>query len=190
MFRSAILAVAFAATAVAAPLFAQANPSSDLFQAWKNFGTLKSFHADVKTANGRDISIDTIVPNRTHVTMSTGMQMIRIDADTWIYREGSWMKLPMAMPQMGAMTDGARNMGLKGKPDADDYTVTYLGPAAVSAKPAQHYRIERKDKSTKPVEVWIGSNHLPLQVMTQGDSGPMTILYSDYNAVPDITAPM
>jgi hypothetical protein len=38
--------------------------------------------------------------------------------------------------------------------------------------------------------MWIGPNHLPFQVMTQGDSGPMTIVYSNYNAVSDISPPM
>lgn len=190
VLRSAALTATFAAIALAAPTLAQANPSSDLFQAWRTFGTVKSYHADVKVSSDRTVSMDVIVPNKTHVTMSQGMQMIRIDSDMWIYREGSWMKLPVAMPQMGAMTNTAGTMGMNAKPQPDAYTITYLGPAVVNGSAAQHYRIERKDKSTKPVEMWIGANHLPLEVMAQGDSGPTTIFYSKYNAVPDITPPM
>lgn len=190
VLRSAALAGIFAAIALAVPMFAQANPSSDLFQAWRTFGTVKSYHADMKLGSNRTVSMDVIVPNKTHVTMSEGMQMIRIDSDTWIYRAGSWMKLPVAMPQMGAMTDTTRTMGMNAKPQPDAYTITYLGPAVVNGSPAQHYRIARKDNSTKPVEMWIGANHLPLQVMAQGENGPTTILYSNYNAVPDIAPPM
>lgn len=188
VLRFTVSAVTFAATAIAAPIFAQANPSSELIAAWRTFGTVKSYHSEVKTANNHTISMDVIVPNKTHVTMSEGMQMIRINSDTWIYREGSWMKLPVAMPQMGAMTDTTRTMGMNAKPDA--YTITDLGPAVVNGTPTQHYRIVRKDNSTKPIEMWIGANHLPVQVVAQGDNGPTTILYSNYNAVPDITPPM
>lgn len=187
MLRSAFLAAAVAALA-AAPILAQASPASDLNQAWRSFGKVKSYHADVKTANNRNISMDFIVPDKMHLTMPEGMQMIRIDSDVWVYREGSWMKLPVAMPQMGAMTDSARTMGMNGKPD--DYSITYLGPAVVNGTAAQHYRVARKDNSTKPVEIWIGANHLPLQIATQGDNGQTTVLYSNYNAVPDITPPM
>lgn len=190
MLRSAVLGVALAAIAVAAPLFAQANPTSDLFQAWRTFGTVKSYHAEMKTSNNRNVSMDIIVPDKMHVTMPEGMQMIRIKSDAWIYREGSWMKLPVSMPQMGAMTDSARSMGMKTKADPNEYTITYLGPALVNGTAAQHYRIARKDNSTKPVEMWIGPSHLPLEVMAQGDSGPTTIFYSNYNAVPDITPPV
>lgn len=189
VLRPAILAVAAAAIALGAPVFARANPSSDVVQAWRAFGHVKSYHTDMKT-NSRTMSVDIIVPNKMHATMSEGMQMIRINADAWIYREGSWMKLPAAMPQTGAMADNARTMGMKSNPNPDAYTITYLGPAAVNGTAAQHYRIVRKDNSTKPIEMWIGANHLPLQVVTQTDSGPMTILYSNYNAVPDITPPM
>jgi outer membrane lipoprotein-sorting protein len=173
-----------------APVAAQANPTSDLAQVWRTFATVKSFHAAMKMPGNRNVSLDMIVPNKMHVTMPEGMQMIRINSDAWIYRQGSWTKLPVAMPQMGAMTEGARNMGLNGKPDADDYTVSYLGPAVVNGTPAQHYRVARKDNSTKPIEMWVGPNHLPLQVVSQTDSGPMTILYSNYNRVADITPPM
>jgi hypothetical protein len=190
VLRSVLIAIPIAAITLAAPISARANPAGDIAQAWRAFGAVKSYHAEVKTANNRDVSMDVIVPNKMHVTMSQGMQMIRIDGDTWVYREGSWMKLPVAMPQFGAIGDTAKTMGMKAKPDPDDYTITYLGPAVVSATPAQHYRIARKDNSTKPVEMWIGSNHLPLQVMTQGDDGPVTVLYSNYNAVAPITAPM
>lgn len=174
----------------AAPIFAQASPLSDVGQAWRTFGTVKSFHADIKMPNDRTISLDEIVPDKMHVTLPQGMQMIRINSDQWIYREGSWMKIPMAMPQAGAIADNARTMGMKGRPEADSYSITYLGTAAVNGMTTQHYRLARKDNATKPVEMWIGTNHLPVQVVAQTDNGPMTILYSHYNAIPDITPPM
>lgn len=190
MLRSAALTAVFTASALAAPLFAQADPASDVAQSWRLFGTLKSYHADVKRADNRNVSMDVVVPGKMHVTMSTGMQVIRINADTWIYREGSWMNVPVAMPQMSGMGDTARTMGLKDKPEPGTYTITYLGSALVNGVAARHYRLARKDNSAKPVEMWIGPNHLPLQVMTQGDTGPMTVLYSNYNAVSDIVPPM
>ncbi len=173
-----------------APLVTQASPLTDIGQAWRTFGTLKSFHADIKMPNSRTISLDEIVPDKMHVTLPEGMQMIRIDSDQWIYRGGSWMKIPMAMPQGGAIADSARTMGIKNAPAPDSYSVTYLGTAVVSGVTTQHYRIARKDNTTKPTEMWIGANHLPVQVMTQTDNGPMTILYSKYNAIPNITAPI
>lgn len=190
MLRTAVLGTLFAMSALAAPMFAQANPTSDLVTAWRTFGTVKSFHADMKMPDNRNLSLDMIVPDKMHATMPQGMQMIRIGSDIWMYRAGSWMKLPVSMPQMGAMSDSARTMGMQTKPEPDKYTITYLGPAAVNGTPAQHYRIVRKDNSVKPMEMYIGPNHLPLEVVTQTENGPMTILYSEYNAVPDITPPM
>lgn len=184
------MAVAALLSFAAAPIFAQANPLGDVNQAWRTFGTVKSFHAEIKMPNNRTISLDEIVPDKMHVTLPQGMQMIRINADQWIYREGSWMKIPMALPQAGAIADSARAMGIKGSPDADSYSVTYLGAAVVNGMTTHHYRIARKDNSAKPTEMWIGSNHLPVQVTAQTDDGPMTILYSKYNAIPDITPPM
>lgn len=189
MIRFRLLASALAAIVLAAPTPALANPGGDFLQAWRNFGGLKSYHAEMKMPD-RSISLDQVVPDKMHVTTSDGMQMIRIHSDMWIYRGGSWMKIPVAMPQMGALGESARTMGMRGRPDSDNYTVTYLGPAAVNGAPAQHYRIAAKDNSSRPVEIWIGSNHLPLEVLTQMNTGPMTILYSKYDAVPDITPPM
>lgn len=183
-------AVAALLSFAAAPIFAQANPLGDVNQAWRTFGTVKSFHAEIKMPNNRTISLDEIVPDKMHVTLPQGMQMIRINADQWIYREGSWMKIPMAMPQAGTIADSARRMGIKGKPDPGSYSITSLGAAVVNGTATQHYRIARKDNSTKPIEMWIGANHVPVEVMTQSDEGPTTIFYSNYNGVPDITAPM
>jgi hypothetical protein len=174
----------------AAPLVVQASPLSDISQAWRTFGTVKSFHAEIKMPNNRTILLDEIVPDKMHVTLPQGMQMIRINSDQWIYRDGSWMKIPMAMPQAGAIAESAQGMGIKGKPDADSYSITYLGTALVNGASTQHYRIARKDNSTKPTEMWIGANHLPVQVMTHTDDGPMTIVYSNYDAIPNITAPI
>jgi hypothetical protein len=135
------------------------------------------------------MTMDMILPNTIHATMPQGMEMIAIGSTTWIKTGGAWQKLPMAMPQIGMMADSARNMGMKGKPDSDDYTIEYLGAAMLGSTPAQHYRMISKSSKT-PVEMWVGANHLPLQVQTQSNEGPVTIVYSKYNAVAPIAPPM
>lgn len=190
MLRSKLLSSVIAAVVLAVPALAQAGPPGDLMQAWRNFGGLKSFHADMKTPGNLNIGLDQIMPDKMRITTSEGMQMIRIGSDMWIYRGGSWMKIPVAMPQMASMGQAAQTMGMSGKPDPDTYTITDLGPAVVNGTAAHHYRIASKDNSERPVEMWIGANHLPLEIVEQTDKGPMTILYSHYNAVPDITPPV
>ena len=41
-----------------------------------------------------------------------------------------------------------------------------------------------------PTDMWIGTNHLPVQIQVSSSQGTMTIVYSKYNEVADITPPM
>lgn len=184
--------VALAAAALlafsAAP--AAANTTTDMVQMQKAFSAVKSFHCDMRTPDGKAITLDYITPDKFHETLSNGMEMIRIGSDTWMKRDGNWMKLPIEMPQMHAMMDQLRNGGLK-HDASKNYTIDDLGMGAVAGVTAHHYRItDTSDGDKAPVNMWVGTDHLPVQVEVSTPHGPMTVTYSHYNDVPDITAPM
>lgn len=186
--RSTLFALAVAASIATLPLPAPAAGNAALNQMWRSFATVKSFHAEMKLPQNRSISMDMVMPDKMHETMFGGMQMIVIGSDMWMERGGRWMKMPVAMPQFRRMLDSARTMGMHGKPPVD-YTVTDLGRAMLAGAATEHYRLVAKGQD--PVEMWVGlANHLPAQVVVQSASGPTTIVYSNYNGVPDITPPM
>ena len=171
---------------LAAP--AAADPTSDLAQMEKAFASVKSWHADMKMPQGKSISIDMIMPDKIHETMFNGMQMIMIGSDAWMNPSGRWMKLPMVMAPMRAMIDSARSASLNGEA-IKDYTITDLGLAVVDGVPTHHYRVV-SNRTKAPVEIWVGTNHLPAQIQVSSAQGPMTIVYSKYNEVAGITPPM
>lgn len=182
-FASLLLAISGLLVAPAA-----ADPTSDLVQMQQAFAAAKSWHADMKTPQGKSIAIDMILPDKIHETMFNGMQVIMIGSDVWINPGSRWMKMPMVMPQMKTMIDSARNASLSGQ-TVKDYTVTDLGAAMLNGVPTHHYRVV-SNKEKIPVEMWVGADHLPLQIQTKTEQGVTTIVYSKFNEVADIAPPM
>lgn len=184
-FPVAILTL-FALACTASPSFA--DSTADMVQMQKAFASLKSYHAEMQMPQGRSMSIDYVAPDKYHETIFNGMQIVSIGSDMWMNQGGKWMKLPgMAAPGR-SMLDKLRNAGLRGEA-MKDYTITDLGPSMLGAVPAHHYRVVDK-QDQQSTDMWVGMNHLPLQVKVSTAQGPMTILYSKYNAVADITPPM
>lgn len=184
-FSVAILML-FALACTAAPSFA--NSTADMAQMQKAFVSVKSYHAEMHMPQGRSMSIDYVAPNKYHETMFNGMQFVNIGTDMWMNQGGKWMKLPSMAAPGRSMMEQLRSAGLRGEA-MKNYTITDLGPAMLGAVPAHHYRVVDK-QDQKPTDLWVGMNHLPLQMKVSTPEGPMTILYSKYNAVADITPPM
>ena len=167
---------------------AAADPTSDLVQMQQAFAGVKSWHADMKVSQGKSIAIDMILPDKIHETMFNGMQVIMIGSDAWMNPGSRWMKMPMVVPSMKTMIDNARSASLSGQ-TVKDYTVTDLGPAMLDGVPTHHYRVV-SNKTKTPVEMWVGTNHLPVQIQVKSGQELSTIVYSKYNEVADITPPM
>jgi hypothetical protein len=167
---------------------AAANPTADMVAMGRAYAAAKSFHADMRTADGRTMSIDAVLPDKFHETMGP-MEIIFIGGQGYMKQGSSWSKLPMAMPMMRRAFAMAQPSGSYDPAKQSDYTISYMGSETVNGVAASHYRVQSKSNK-QPVDMWIGANHLPARIVAQGDRGPVTIDYSQWNAVPDITAPI
>jgi hypothetical protein len=175
------------ASAIIAPAFA--DPVGDLSQARKAFAALKSVHADMKLPDGRAASMDMIEPHKVHATFS-GMQFISIGQDVWINMGGRWVKAPRSAGRSAqTMVETAQNPGLETNVRGN-CTVTDAGPAPVGRIATRKYHMICKDTSDRAIDVWVGMNHLPVQIQILRGKGLTTITYSKYNSVADITPPM
>lgn len=184
-FLIAMALLAALGCASAAP--AAADPMNDLLQMRKAFAALHSVHLDL-AAGGMTAGIDMVAPNKFRETLSNGMQIIKIGADSWSNIGGHWMKSPYSTATLQTQIDIARNAGFESEV-TKDYAVTDAGASAVGGIPAHKYRVV--DKQTgHAFDIWVGMNHLPVQVRMDTKRGPAVITYSRYNALADITAPM
>lgn len=171
---------------VIGPGAALADPTADLAQMQQAWSAVKSVHVDMKTSDGKTIGIDMILPDKFHETLPNNVQMIFIGPDVWMNMGSKWMKMPMTMPSMKTWTTWAKENGMTGA--AKDYTATDLGPATLGTIPAEHYKLVSKTDN-KTTEMWVGKDHLPIQVFVPNGKESMTVNYSEYNSVPDIAPP-
>ncbi len=183
--RSSLLVLFFAAMTMLATAPAAADATSDMMAMGQAFAAVHSFHADITTPKGTTMSMDMIQPDKFHVTMNGEMQVIEIGSDMWMNMNGSWQHMSMGRAMLQQPMDMARNAGMQGH-GAGDYTITDLGPAMLDGVPAHRYHMV--GKSGDSVDMWV-SNNLPVQVQSTGTKGTVTIKYSEYNTVPDITPP-
>jgi hypothetical protein len=186
--RSFVLSFLCAALAIGATAPASADPTADMVAMGHAFAAVKSYHADITTSRGT-MSMDMIVPDTFHVTMNAGkMQVIKIGDNMWVNMNGQWRQMPaMSGAMVQRPLDVARNAGIEGKVSSD-YTITDEGPALVNGVPSHKYHMVNKTDGNA-VDVWL-SKSLPVQVQVNGKEGTSTIVYSEYNSVPDITPPM
>lgn len=182
--RSAVLLLACAAMT----LPAAANPTADMVAMGRAFAAAKSWHADMHTSDGRVITVDAVLPDKYHETVGP-MEVIFLGTTGYVKQGGKWMKLPMQIPAMRQAISMANPSGTYDPSKQTDYTIAYVGPDKINGAAANHYRITSKS-GKPPVDMWVGADHLPARIMTQSERGPVTIDYSQWNAVPDITAPI
>lgn len=185
--RSALSVVLFAALTVLAVAPAAADPTADIAAMGQAFASVHSFHADITTPKGTSMSMDVILPNKTHMTMNGRMQVIRIDDDMWMNMGGSWQHMSMGGAMMQRPLAMARGAGIDGKP-ANNYTITDEGPDSIGGVPTHKYHLVNKTDGGV-VDMWL-SKGLPIQIQVMGKDGVSTIKYSEYNSVPDITPPV
>jgi hypothetical protein len=185
--RATVLALLCASMTVFAAAPASADPGADMAAMGQTFAAVHSFHADIVTANGTAMSMDLIQPDKIHMTMNGKMQIIKIAGDLWMNMGGQWQHMPMAGAMMQRPLDMARSAGVQGS-IRTDYTITDEGPAMAGGVLARKYHLVNKTNGDV-VDMWISKN-LPIQVQVPAENGLTTIKYSEYNSVPDITAPM
>jgi hypothetical protein len=184
-FSTALSLFALTAAVAAAP--ALADPVGELTQMQTAFSAVRSVHFDITTRDRKSISIDMIRPDRYRGSLVGGVHVIIIGSNMWMVQNGRWNKLSGTRNAGGDYLQNARTP-LNGRP-AREYRVFDAGPSSVNGVPAHHYRATRPG-DTRVDDIWIGANHLPLQVLHVDPQGTTTILYSRFNAILPINPPM
>ncbi len=180
-----VFAISLIAALMALTSAALADPTADLVAMEQSFSSVKSLHADITTEKGQHISIDMIMPDKFRESMPGGMEAVIIGTDAWMHVNGNWIKMPGTMP---ANRMGVRTAGI-GANKPSDYTITDMGSSPLGGTPAEKYHLVNT-KTNDVVDLWVGKDHLPLQaVVPSAKGGTTSIVYSEYNSVPDITPP-
>ena len=162
---------------------ARADAKGDVLSAAQNFGSQKSVHAAI-TSNrkGETITLDMVQPNKLHGT-AQGIEFIMIGSNAWIKMGGAWRAYPAASGTYKTEMDYARGKEFQ-KSILTDCAVSDAGMSSADGTPAHKYHLvcgSNHDTS----DVWI-ANGLPVK-LTNADA---TIVWSNYNTVADIKAPM
>jgi hypothetical protein len=175
-FLSALALVAFAA----AP--ALADPKSDLMAAMGQFAKSTSYHVSA-SGKGTGMEADMMLPSKMHITAGP-MEMIKIDATTWVKLNGKWQKF--AFPGMDQMTAGLTGAVATARSAPDDMVVTDLGMKSPEGTPLHAYAITNKAGKSPSTLFIDGSGRL---VRVEGTDG-MVVKFSKFNDVAPIEPPL
>jgi hypothetical protein len=176
-----VLSVLFAASLCIA--VARADAKSDVLAAAQNFGAQKSVHASITGRKGETIDVDMIEPNKLHGTSPQGIEFVMIGSNSWIKMGGAWRAYPAAAGMFKTEMEYARGKEFQ-KSVLTDCTMSDAGMSNANGIAAHKYHVvcgSNHDAS----DVWI-ANGLPIKLT----SADMTIVWSNYNSVADIKAPM
>jgi outer membrane lipoprotein-sorting protein len=190
--RFLVTAAFISALGCATAAAALADPADDINQAIRTFASAKSVHVDVTSARGSGTE-DMVAPNKSNASyafMGHQIQIVKIGSDRWINVTGQWKRARSASAlAINSQIDAAVNAVLQQKDVREEYVVSDGGTATVGTVPAHKYHLVDKDTS-KSGDVFVGADHLPLRIVIDMESGPLTFTYSRYNSVPDISPPI
>ena len=187
-------ATLFAAFMLTADGAAFADPADDINVAIKAFAALKSVHVDITAAAG-SATEDMVNPSKSKETysfMGREIQIVKIGPDRWINVTGQWRKAhsSTSASPIDSQIDMANSLVLEQKDVRGSYTVSDGGSVTIGTVSAHKYHLADKDSSSRQGDVFIGPGQLPLRIVIDSTSGPITYTYSNYNNVADISAPI
>ncbi len=163
---------------------AAADAYGDLQTAQKTWAALKSWHAVEHLSNGTIVTVDFVAPDRYRVTLPQ-MTEVLIGSDVYMVRDGKTMPMP---PMMGgraqSMLQSYRFAPLQ---DVIKSSIKDLGMETIDNQPTHAYSFSSTDGDS--VKLNLGSDHLPVQSVSQTPKGSVTIVYSGYNSPITIDAP-
>ena len=170
----------------AAALNPLSSPEEEMKASMDKFLKAKSFHAvmDMQGARSMAIEMDFVAPDRYRMEMPTGTQVV-IGDTMYMQIKGRSMKMPLPAGTLAQWRDP-----LKIEEHKAGMSVESLGNDNVDGQPAKKYRVRHSEpQSSQPqsreLTFWIGSDGLPLQLLSHGESQgkpySMTLRYSRYD---------
>ena len=176
-----LLSVLFAASLCAAN--ARADAAGDVLAAATNFGAQKSVRATIVTKDGQTFTVDMVEPNKLRGTTPQGVAFVAIGTNSWINMGGGWHAYPIATKLAQTEMQIARGSKFQ-KSILTECTITDAGMSTAGGTPAHKYHVVNKSTGDA-LDVWVASG-LPVKLV----DGDTTIVWSNFNGVADITAPM
>jgi len=175
-----LLSVLFAASLCVTGALGDAK--GDLLAAAKNFGALKSVHATITSRDGETFSLDMVEPGKVRGISPKGFEFVRIGSTSWVKMGGTWHSYSLGSNGATQMAM-ARGSKLQ-KNILTQCTVADGGMSAVNGVSAHKYHLVC-NSGGGATDVWV-ANGLPIK-MVDGDT---TLIWSNYNNVADIKAPI
>jgi hypothetical protein len=162
---------------------ALADPKSDLIAAMIQFARVTSYHVTA-TDHGKTVEMDMALPGKMHLMMGP-VEMIKIDAVTWIKMNGSWHQF--TVPGMDRITSGVTHaIGYaSGKYGPNDMVVRDLGMMSPDGVPLHAYSVvttSSKDAAT----LYLDRDGKLIRVDTTDGA---IVRFSKFNAIDPIVPP-
>jgi hypothetical protein len=175
MFRAVLVRVLFAA-ALFLPVAALADPAADLAKTITAFQQAKSWHADEHFSNGKTVKVDFVAPDRWRVQPAPNVSELVIGKDVYMVRNGHTMRLPFGG---GMIRKLVKKFGTGKMTDEMRKSLRDLGMQTLHGKRVHVYSYTSQKI---PETLYVGSNHLPVQVVVHNKKKTATIVYSKFNA--------
>jgi hypothetical protein len=172
----ALLVWALFAAALFLPVRAFADPAGDLAKAIAAFQQAKSWHADEHFSNGKTVKVDYVAPDRWRVQPTPKVTELVIGKDVYMVSNGHATRLPfgggMIRKMIQRLSTGKMTNEMR-------QSVRDLGMQTLNGKSVHVYSYTSQKI---PETLYVGADHLPVQVVTHDKKHPATITYSKFNA--------
>ncbi len=175
MSRSFVPVALAMLAAATLPLLARADPYGDLLKIRSAFESARSWHASEQFSNGRTILIDYVAPNRWRIQPTSNVTEILIGNTVYMVSNGRTVRTPFGSPQIHQIV--SQNW-FRITPEVRR-TLRDRGWRSVGGVRLHEYTFTA---DSMPVQLYAGTNDLPVRSYVRMTRGTVTILYSRYNA--------
>jgi hypothetical protein len=164
------------AVALLLPIQAFADPAGDLAKMMEAFQQAKSWHADEHFSKGKTVMVDYVAPDRWRVQPAPNVTELVIGKDVYMVRNGHATRLPFGG---GMVRNAIRRFEAGEMTDEVRQSVRDLGMQTLDGRSVHVYSFTSQKI---PETVYVGANHLPVEVVVHDKKHPATIIYSKFNA--------
>ena len=139
-------------------------------------GQARSWHAEEHFSNGKTVKVDFVAPDRWRVQPTPKITELVIGKDVYMVRNGHPTRLPFGGGMVRKMI---RKFSTRKMTDEMRQSLRDLGMQTLRGQPVHVYSFT---SDNIPETLYVGSNHLPVQVIVHNKKQTTTIIYSKFNA--------